>query len=138
MAYPDVGREPTPRRLNSDPSVPGYVPIGQPPPPAPPPPAEPPPAGNSPYAENSEEYIIKDLASRPWVPEPAPQPASPTGIGPQPAPPSFGEDREYYYARFAPTDPPLYGYVPPAPDTIQAMLAASLEKPSWALRGRRT
>ena len=127
------GRNPIKPRSNSDPASYGYVPIGPPPPPAPPPPAEPPPAGNSPYAENSEEYIIKDLASRPWVPEPAPQPASPTGIGPQPAPPSFGEDREYHYARFAPTDPPLYGYVPPAPDTIQAMLAASLEKPAWAL-----
>ena len=120
---------PYPRPQHSDPSAPGYVPIGQPPPPAPPPPAEPPPAGNIPYAENPEEYIIKNLASRPWVPEPA----SPTGIGPQPTPPSFGEDREYHYARFAPTDPPLYGYVPPAPDTIQAMLAASLEKPAWAL-----
>ena len=126
------GRNPIKPRSNSDPASYGYRPEldpdFNPPPPAPPPPAEPPPAGNSPYAENSEEYIIKDLASRPWVPEPAmrdgqqvfyasknkgnitgvenPQPASPTGIGPQ-----------------------------PAPDAIQAMLAASRKKPSWALDG---
>jgi len=104
------GRNPIKPRSNSDPASYGYRPEldpdFKPPPPAPPPPAEPPPAGNSPYAENSEEYIIKDLASRPWVSEPAPQPASPTGIGPQ-----------------------------PAPDAIQAMLAASRKKPSWALDG---